>query len=171
MRLCAWKIIYHFLNLKYLIMKTLIFFCFALLCFSATTVKAQSLFDKVDQALNKVDKASNTADRTKGTSDKVFGLLKKKKNTDDLDDANTIINISGINLSNLKKLNENLKACDGVEETKMKFSASVSTIAVVHAGTTEDLLTAIQKSSNTIFTDDDVKEMDEDSISIELKKD
>jgi len=149
-------------------MKTLIISCFAILCFGLTNLQAQSIFDKVDQALNKVDKASNAADKTKGTSDKLLGFFKKKDTGDT--EAMTTINIAGINLVTLKKLNETIQACKDVEDTKMKYSPSGSTILVAYDGSAEDLLTAIQASSKDIFTDEHIEGLDEHSISINLTK-
>ncbi|HWV70162.1 MAG TPA: hypothetical protein VN040_00505 [Pseudosphingobacterium sp.] len=149
-------------------MKTVIISCFAILCFGLTNLQAQSIFDKVDQALNKVDKASNAADKTKGTSDKLLGFFKKKDSGDT--EAMTTINISGINLITLKKLNETIQACKDVEDTKMKYSPSGSTILVAYDGSAEDLLSAIQESSKDIFTDEHIEGLDEHSISINLTK-
>lgn len=131
------------------------------------SLKAQSLFDKVDQALNKVDKASNTADKTKGTGDKVLGFFKKKESADE---DFTTINIAGISLTNLKKLNEQVETCEGVESTKMKFSPSGSVILVDYKGSAEDLLTAIQEKSKDIFKDEQIEGLDEHSITINLSK-
>uniref|UniRef100_F4CCF6 Uncharacterized protein n=1 Tax=Sphingobacterium sp. (strain 21) TaxID=743722 RepID=F4CCF6_SPHS2 len=148
-------------------MKKLIVCCASLIFLCVASVKAQSLFDKVDQALNKVEKASNTADKTKGTGDKVLGFFKKKESAEE---DFTTINISGINLTNLKKLNEQVETCKGVESTKMKFSPSGSVILVDYEGSAEDLLTAIQEKSKDIFTDEHIEGLDEHSITINLSK-
>ncbi|MEH6307351.1 hypothetical protein RYH73_17010 [Olivibacter sp. CPCC 100613] len=148
-------------------MKKLIASCIALIFLGLGSLQAQNLFDKVDQALNKVDKASNTADKTKGTSDKVLGFFKKKENAEE---NFTSINITGINLSNLKKLNEQVETCKGVENTKMKFSPSGSVILVAYEGSAEDLLTAIQEKSKDIFNDEHIEGLDEHAITINLSK-
>lgn len=145
----------------------------------ASTVKAQGILDKANSLLTKADNASNTANRAGGTGDKVLGLFKKKKKVDAaapvpanaLSGYKTVITIKGITMENLRKLNTNVKACTGVDSTKMKFSGTGSVILVAHAkGSTEDLLTALEKTSKTIFTDKNIEGMEDGKIDIAITK-
>ncbi|MBB6131302.1 hypothetical protein [Mucilaginibacter lappiensis] len=158
-------------------MKNLIVLILLFVFAGASTVKAQGIIDKANNLLNKADNASSTANRAGGTSDKVFGIFKKKKKADAATPANaisgykTVITIKGITMENLRKLNANVKACAGVDSTKMKFSGTGSIILVAHAhGSTEDLLTALEKTSKAIFTDKNIEGMEDGKIDIALAK-
>ncbi|WP_157263015.1 hypothetical protein [Pedobacter steynii] len=154
-------------------MKIIPMMCFALMVFCSTSLKAQSVFDKIDKALGKVDKAANAADRTKGTGDKLFGFLSKKKKTTDPEStgATTVITLTGIDFSTLKTLNENIQKCTGVESTKIKYNAAGSTIDVQHSGSSEDLLKLIQKSgSKDILADKNLEGLEDGKIAVNLGK-
>jgi hypothetical protein len=160
-------------------MKSFIVLILLFVLVGASTVKAQGIIDKVNNALTKADNASNTANRAGGTGDKVLGLFKKKKKIDAavpapgnaLSGYKTVITIKGITMENLRKLNTNVKACAGVDSTKMKFSGTGSVILVAHTkGSTEDLLTALEKTSKTIFTDKNIEGMEDGKIDIALLK-
>ncbi|MBB6112135.1 hypothetical protein SAMN05421821_11645 [Mucilaginibacter lappiensis] len=156
-------------------MKNLIVLILLFVFAGASTVKAQGIIDKANNLLNKADNASSTANRAGGTSDKVLGIFKKKKKVDAAATApanaltgyKTVITIKGITMENLRKLNANVKACAGVDSTKMKFSGTGSIILVAHAhGSTEDLLTALEKTSKAIFTDKNIEGMEDGKIDI-----
>ncbi|SDP97944.1 hypothetical protein SAMN05428975_4561 [Mucilaginibacter sp. OK268] len=160
-------------------MKNLIVLILLTVLTGISTVKAQSIIDKANNLLNKADNATNTAGRAGGTGDKVLGFFKKKKKVDAaapapvnaLSGYKTVITIKGITMENLRKLNTNVKACAGVDSTKMKFSGTGSIILVAHAkGSTEDLLTALEKTSKTIFTDKNIEGMEDGKIDIALAK-
>ncbi len=160
-------------------MKNLIVLILLFVVGGASTVKAQGIIDKANSLLNKADNASSTANRAGGTGDKVLGIFKKKKKADATATApanaltgyKTVITIKGITMENLRKLNANVKACAGVDSTKMKFSGTGSVILVAHAkGSTEDLLTALEKTSKAIFTDKNIEGMEDGKIDIALAK-
>jgi len=133
---------------------------------SVSGAKAQSFLDKIDKAVNHIDRAAQSADKASKTGGKVRSLLNKKQGAG----ANqTMLQISGIDLSKLKKLNGNVESVKGVNETKMKFNAAKSTITVNHSGTTEELLTNIQLKSKDIFDDENVAALEEGLIEIQLK--
>lgn len=160
-------------------MKNLIVLILLFVVGGASTVKAQGIIDKANSLLNKADNASSTANRAGGTGDKVLGIFKKKKKVDAAATApanaltgyRMVITIKGITMENLRKLNTNVKACAGVDSTKMKFSGTGSVILVAHAkGSTEDLLTALEKTSKAIFTDKNIEGMEDGKIDIALAK-
>nr|WP_121271353.1 hypothetical protein [Pedobacter schmidteae] len=154
-------------------MKTISMMCLALLFTGATSLKAQSVFDKIDKALGKVDKAANTADRTKGTSDKLLGFLsKKQKNAEEVKgETSTVISITGIDFSTLKALSENIQKCKGVESAKIKYSAASSTVQVQHTGSSEDLLKLMQKSDvKEVFDDKNLEGLEDGKIALKLPK-
>jgi hypothetical protein len=160
-------------------MKNLIVLILLSVLTGISTARSQSLIDKANSVLNKADNATNTAGRAGGTGDKILGLFKKKKKVDAavpapanaLSGYKTVITIKGITMENLRKLNTNVKACAGVDSTKMKFSGTGSIILVAHAkGSTEDLLTALEKTSKTIFTDKNIEGMEDGKIDIALAK-
>ncbi len=146
---------------------------FALFTLGISTTKAQSFFDKIDNAINKVDKASNTADRASNTGGKLGSLLgkKNKKNTAKATDDNnkTVIKISGIDLTSLKKLDGIVSGVSGVTDTNMKYNAAASTITVIHTGSSAKLLDAIQPKAKNIFTDKNIEGFDEGIIEIKMK--
>lgn len=154
-------------------MNKIVLMSFALITLSISTAKAQSFLDKIDNAINKVDKASNTADRASNTGGKVGSLFgkKNKKNTAKATEDNnkTVIKISGIDLTSLKKLDGIISGINGVTDTGMKYNAAVSTLTVVHTGSSEKLLEAIQPKAKSIFTDKNIESFDEGSIEIKMK--
>lgn len=154
-------------------MKKLIISCLAFLFLCSATVKAQGLLDKIDRTLDKADRASRTADRTKNTGSKLTGFLKKKEDKtvkDDKAEMQTIIQISGIGLSGLKKLNESIQTCKSVSETSMKYNSTASLITVAHTGSTEDLFDLLSKSSQEVFNDKNIDELEKGTIAVNLKK-
>lgn len=154
-------------------MKTISMMCLALLFTGTTSLKAQSVFDKIDKALGKVDKAANTADRTKGTSDKLLGFLSKKQKNEEVakGETSTVISITGIDFSTLKTLSENIQKCKGVESAKIKYNATLSTVQVQHAGSSEDLLKLMQKSdAKEVFDDKNLEGLEDGKIALKLPK-
>ncbi|GAB0157579.1 hypothetical protein CHRYSEOSP005_28580 [Chryseobacterium sp. Alg-005] len=154
-------------------MNKIILLSFALFTFSISTAKAQSLFDKIDNAVSKVDKASNTADRASKTGGKVTSLFSKKNKKDNnagsTAETRTIIHIESIDLASLKKLNSIVSGSTGVSDSKMKYNASSSTITVMHSGSTEKLLDNIQARAKGIISDKNITGFDEGSIEIKMK--
>ncbi|CAN5820184.1 hypothetical protein BH10BAC2_BH10BAC2_27170 [soil metagenome] len=164
-------------------MRTLISFCIfsLIICMNAT---AQTAVDKANEAIYKADQA-------KATFEKIKGLFpKKKKNADTAKAAivtkdtvkadttnsavfagsqKTEISISGIDFSTLKKLNENVQVCASVISAKMKYNSALSTIEVIHSGTTEDLLKLMEETSKDIFTEKQIESFEEGKISLKLK--
>ncbi|RNL56496.1 hypothetical protein [Pedobacter jejuensis] len=144
--------------------------CFAFILLGITSANAQGILDKIDRTLNKADRAANTADRTNNTAGKIGGMFGKKKSASgDKSDNTTLIKLSGVTFASLKTINANVQASKGVENTKMKFSSSGSTITVQHAGTTEDLLKSLQKSSPSTFVEKNIDGLDEGEISVKIK--
>lgn len=139
--------------------------------------------DKVDNTVSQVNKANETLGKLKG-------LLPKKKNKTAPADSSkinqaqqskvndsaevsglktTMIKITGIDYTTLKKLYTNVQACEGVIEAKMKFGAEASSIEIKHTGTTEEILNLIQLTSSDIFTDNNITALEEGSVSLKLK--
>lgn len=162
--------------MKNIIIAVTVFGCFFL---GLAAAHAQSAIDKANYKVNhasaSVDNAVESASAAGATIKKIGGLFKKKKGAkatkkEDLGDFNTLFSIEGITLAKLKTLNENVKACKDVTETKIKYSGEgVSKIYVAHKGSTENLLTAVEKSSKSIFTDKNIENMDDGIVEISLK--
>lgn len=150
-------------------MKKIASLCFAILVFGVTSTQAQGVLDKIENILNKADRATKTADKAAKTGQGAADLLAKKKGTSPAADSQTTIKLSGVSFAALKELNEKLQSAKGVESTKMKFSASGSTISLQHAGSTEDLLKTLQKTSPLIFADQYIEGMDDGEITVKLK--
>ncbi len=150
-------------------MKNLICITIALLL-SAGTVQAQSFLDKLDRTLDKVDRAANSADKAGKTGSKLAGFLTKEKSKDKTDMANTAalnITIQGGTFSTLSKLNEKIKTCKGVENTKLNYNSAGSSIAVSTKLSGEELINAIKQAG--AITDDNITGLDEKSISLNIK--
>ncbi|WP_345949180.1 hypothetical protein ABDD95_20250 [Mucilaginibacter sp. PAMB04274] len=149
-------------------MKKIAIICTALLLFGFTETKAQGILDKIDRASDKADRAGRTADKTKNTGDKILGFFGKKKDGAS-SGTKTTVKISGVDFAGLKTLNEKLQSAKGIESTKMKYSASGSSITLYHAGSTTDILKSLQKSAPDIFAEKNIDGMDDGEISIKLK--
>lgn len=149
-------------------MKKIMFMCTALILFSFTTTRAQAVLDKIDNATDKADRAGRTADRTKNTGDKIIGLLGKKKDGAG-SETRTTVKLSGVDFATLKNINDKLQAAKGIKSTKMKYSASGSSITLFHTGSTSDILKSLQKASPDVFAEKNINGMDDGEISIKLK--
>ncbi|REC47246.1 hypothetical protein [Chryseobacterium pennipullorum] len=154
-------------------MKKIVILSIVLSLSSISTAKAQSFLDKIDRAVDKVDRASNTADRASNTGRKLSSLFgkKNKKNTSKTNEIETmtIIRISNIDLTSLKKIDGIISGTSGVTDTDMKYNANESIITVMHTGSSEMLLENIQPKAKSIFTDKNVESFDEGSIEIKIK--
>lgn len=139
-----------------------------LIIFSFTTTRAQAVLDKIDKATDKADRAGRTADRTKSTGDKILSLFGKKKDGT-ASATKTTVKLSGVDFATLKSLNEKLQSTRGVESTKMKYSASGSSITLYHAGSTSDILKTLQKAAPDVFAEKNIDGMDDGEISVKLK--
>jgi len=149
-------------------MKKIIIICFGLIIFSFTTTKAQAILDKIDRATDKADRAGRTADRSKNTGDKILGFFGKKKDGA-ASENKTTVKLSGVDFSTLKSLNEKLQAAKGIQSTRMKYSASGSSIVLQHEGSTSDILKTLQKAAPNVFAEKNIDGMDDGEISIKLK--
>ncbi|MFD2287848.1 hypothetical protein GJU39_06720 [Pedobacter petrophilus] len=149
-------------------MKKIMIICAGLILFSFTTTRAQAILDKIDRATDKADRVGRTTDRTKSTGDKIMGLFGKKKDGN-TSAAKTTVKLIGVDFTTLKNLNEKLQTVKGIESTKMKFSASGSLITIYHAGSTSDILKALQKASPDVFAEKNIDGMDDGEISVKLK--
>jgi len=152
-------------------MKKITMTCAAILLFGFSTTKAQAILDKIDNASNRADRANHTADRAKTTGDKLLGIFgKKNKETATAAESKTVIKVTGATLVSLKGINEKVQDSKGVTATKMKFSnTSGSSITVQHAGTTDDLLKALQKSSPDVFSEKNIEGLDDGEIAVKIK--
>ncbi len=152
-------------------MKKIGFICAAMLLFGTVSAKAQGLLDKIDRTINKVERAGNTADRAGKTGSKLSSLFgKKNSETEPSAETTTTINISGVDFTTLKSINEKAENTKGVASSKIKFSTAVSTISLLHNGSTEDLLSALQKTNPTIFSEENIEGLEEGQISIKVNK-
>ncbi len=139
-------------------------------------LRAQSIFDKVDNLINKADRAGNTADRASKTGGKVAGVFGKKKKTEENNAttkennsvSKTIITISNAPLETINDLKSSIESVKGVESVQSKFNKSKSTITVNHEGSTEDLYKKLQKTNKITFSDKNVLELEEGVISLKL---
>lgn len=148
-------------------MKKIIIICLGLIIFNFTASRAQAILDKIDKATDRADRAGRTADRTKNTGDKILGFFGKKK--DGASGNKTTVKLSGVDFSTLKSLNEKLQAAKGIQNTKMKFSASGSSIVLQHTGSTSDILKTLQKAAPSVFAEKNIEGMDDGEISVKLK--
>lgn len=148
-------------------MKKIMIIFVGLMIFGSTLAKAQAILDKVDRATDKADRAGRTADRTKNTGDKILGFFGKKKNGASTE--KTTVKLSGVDFSTLKSINDKLQMAKGIESTKMKYSASGSSIVLEHAGSTTDILKTLQKAAPDVFAEKNIDGMDDGEISIKLK--
>lgn len=142
--------------------------CLGLIIFSFTTTRAQAILDKIDRATDRADRAGRTADRTKNTGDKILGFFGKKKDGS-ASETKTVVKLSGVDFSTLKSINEKLQVAKGIQSTKMKYSASGSSIVLQHAGSTSDILKSLQKAAPNVFAEKNIDGMDEGEISVKLK--
>lgn len=147
-------------------MKKIMIICAGLLFFSLRFASAQAILDKVDRATDRADRASHSADRTKSTGEKLLGFFGKKK--DGTSTEKTTIKFAGVDFSTLKAINDKLQSAKGVQSTKMKFKASGSSIVVEHAGSTSDILKALQKAAPNVFAEKNIDGMDDGEISVKL---
>ncbi|PWG81394.1 hypothetical protein [Pararcticibacter amylolyticus] len=148
-------------------MKKIMIICVGLLISGATLTKAQAVLDKVDRATDKADRAGRTADRTKNTGDKILGFFGKKKGSTSTE--KTTVKFTGVNFSTLKAINEKLQSAKGIESTKMKYSASGSSIVLEHTGSTSDILKTLQKAAPDVFSEKNIEGIDDGEISVKLK--
>jgi hypothetical protein len=149
-------------------MKKIMIICAGLLLFGFTTTRAQAVLDKIDRATDKADRAGHTADRTKSTGDKILGFFGKKKDGSS-SATKTTVKISGVDFATLRSINDKLQAAKGIESTKIKYSASGSSITLQHSGSTSDILKTLQKASPEVFAEKNIEGMDDGEISIKLK--
>lgn len=149
-------------------MKKIMIICAGLLLFGFTTTRAQAVLDKIDRATDKADRAGHTADRTKSTGDKILGFFGKKKDGA-ASETKTTVKISGVDFATLRSINDKLQAAKGIESTKMKYSASGSSITLQHSGSTSDILKTLQKASPEVFAEKNIDGMDDGEISVKLK--
>lgn len=139
-------------------------------------LRAQSIFDKVDNLINKADRAGNTADRASKTGDKVAGVFGKKKKAENSNVntkeasavSKTLITISNAPLDAINDLKSSIESVKGVESVQSKFNKSKSTITVNHEGSTEDLYKKLQKTNKSAFSDKNVTELEEGVISLKF---
>jgi len=150
-------------------MKKMIIICSAVMLFCINASKAQGILDKIDRTTNNVNRAGNTADRTKNTGDRIMGLFRKKKGVDGSAESKTTIRISGVTLAELKSINEKVENSKGVNSTKLKFNNSASSITVLHAGSTDDLLRTLQKAAPAAFAEKNINGLDDGEISLKIK--
>ncbi|MEO6148991.1 MAG: hypothetical protein ABIN95_02955 [Mucilaginibacter sp.] len=81
----------------------------------------------------------------------------------------TVVTVSGADFATLKKLNENIKACGIVQDSKMKFSSTASTIEVTHTSSTDELLKLMQETSKDVFTEKQLEGLEDGKIALKLK--
>lgn len=140
------------------------------------------------QAQTKTEKTIADANRTKNDVESavnfgkgIGGLFKKKKKeeTDQPKKADvpatekpagtktTMLIVAGLDFSKLKTLNENIKACNGVQATTMKYGEP-SSIEITHTGTTEALMKLVSDVSKDIFTEKNITGFEEGRVTVKL---
>lgn len=117
-------------------------------------------------ANNAATTATTTTATAKNIASTVGGIFGKKPADGTLN--TTQISVKGAKFVILKKLNESIMDCAGVQDSKMKFNATESTITVTHTGSTAKLLKLIQKRSD-LLPDDCINDFDEGKIAVTLK--
>lgn len=127
-------------------MKTML--SIALILFLGLSVShAQSLFDRIDNAVSKVDRAANSAERAGSTGGKVLSLIgKKNKNKSSSGKSGVVIQISGGTYNELNTLTGKVKTIQGVENAELNFDSSQSEINVETEEQAGDLLNALIQS-------------------------
>ena len=164
-------------------MKTLLLLLIGALLIGAEG-KTQSLFDKLSNGVLKGQQAKSNLDKVKGWLPK-----KKASATDTAQSSNisakstsskpvgdssqvglktTVVIITGTDFPKLKRLTENIQACEGVKEAKMKYSSISSTIEVSHSGTTDKLLKLMEETSKDIFTEKNIDGFEDGRIQLKL---
>jgi hypothetical protein len=169
--------------MKRLSLLTLVFllFAFAAKAQTTSTNKVDNTVNKANNSVNSannsvnnasatgtnaVNTATNATNSAKNLANQVGGLFGKKA---DSGPANTTqITVKNATFAKLKKLNEAIQSCSGVQDSKMKFNAAESTITVLHSGSTTKLLQVIQKKSDMV-PDDAIENVDEGVIALTLK--
>lgn len=140
------------------------------------------------QAQTKTEKAIADANQTKKDVETAIGFgkelgsfFKKKKKEEpeqpkkvDVPPSDkpagsktTMLIVAGLDFSKLKSLNENVKACMGVQSTSMKYGEP-SSIAITHTGTTEALMKLVSEVSKDIFTEKNITGFEEGRVTVKL---
>lgn len=163
----------------------------------STASKVDNAASTANGAAATVDNAVNTATQVSGAVGKIRGLFGKKKNKEaeaaaaaaatqvvqavnqaapalaNAAAANagkvTVVSVAGADFATLKKLNEGIKACANVQDTKMKFSGNASTIEVTHGQSTDELLKLMQETSKDVFTEKNLEGLEDGKIALKLK--
>lgn len=151
-------------------MKKITMICAAMILSGYTATKAQAVLDKIDRVSGQADRANNTAGRTKTTGDKIMGFFgKKNKDGTEAAGTKTTIKITGATLATLTGINTKIQNIKGVTGSKMKFSSSGgSSITVQHAGTTDELLKSLQKTSPDVFKEKNIEGLDDGEITVKI---
>lgn len=158
--------------MKYYSIKTAI-----LICFTTSVCSAQSLFDKLDKlsskvnnATNSVERSSNSANKAADTGSKITSLFGKKNKDTGAVSSKTVITINNADLSKVKAINSSLQKILGVSSSEMKYSAEKSTITVLFAGSSDNLLEKLQQSSSTPISDKNIQSIESGKIILDLSK-
>lgn len=165
-----------------------VFLLISVLFLSAFGAKAQNAVDNtVNKANNSINSINNsatnlnttttnavntvgsTASSLKDMGNKLGVHLGKKHMASDDVVSTTVITVDGATYATLKQLNDGVKACNGVQDSKLKFSSSGSTITVTHTGTSGDLIGDIQKKLPDMVKSNQVLDVEEDKIEIKLQ--
>jgi hypothetical protein len=147
-------------------MRTLTLLCALCLTFSMAA-NAQTAADKALDGLYKAEKLQSTTEKFKG----LFGKKKTKTETPAPAVApeikSTLLTVTNIDFATLKTLNENIRACSGVETSEIKYG-SPSTIKITHSGTTEALMKLVLEVSKDIFTDKNISDFEEGKVTVKI---
>lgn len=161
---------------------------------SSANLEAYKTAATIDNIDNTIDNIDNTAKKAQKIGKILKGFIGKKKNNPDkfltdsakvvqppvqpqpsLNNASTvpgtmstIVSIKGIEYTKLRNLEENIKACAGVQATAKKFNSASSTIEVMHTGSTDALLTLMLQTSEDIFTAANIETSEEGKIMLKL---
>ena len=137
----------------------------------AFAANAQGFLDKIDKALNKVERTSNKVDNTSQKAGRIGGTLngllgKKGEKTQG---AEMTVLIEGVNFPELKKISADLESNKKVEDVKMQFKSSGSTLTVLFNGDSEALFEALKESS-ALITDETIQSIEDETIAIKIEK-
>ena len=142
---------------------------------------------KVDKTIYDIQKTQDGLDRAKRLGTSLKGLIPKKKDKENKETLvktdtvvkvsvnppptsakTTVLTITGIDYSKLKTINENVRACAGVESANMKFDVESSTIRVSHAGTTESLMKLVFLTCKDILSEKNIVSFDEGAVRLKV---
>lgn len=123
---------------------------------NSTTGTINSAANGVSSVNNAVGNTGNAVKGTANTVQQIGTLFKKKDKTPEGGGGpsfdGVLVNISGIDYTGLKQMEDAIKQIDGVKETSKKFSTNGSSIEVKYKGKDDELWDAMPDSIKSTLT-------------------